>query len=42
MDNILIVAPTQKEIEQTQDGVITEVQNVRLGIFTSKVQEIPP
>lgn len=42
MDDLLIAAPTQAKMEQTCDSVIAEVQNARLEISTSRIQEIPP
>lgn len=42
MDDLLIAAPTRAEMEQTCDSVVAEVQNARLEISTSKIQEIPP
>lgn len=37
MDDFLIAAPTQKEMEETCDCVITEVQKVEREISTSKI-----
>lgn len=42
MDDLLVAAPTQAEMEQTHDSVVTEIQNAGLEISTSKIQEIPP
>ncbi|NXR70548.1 POK11 protein, partial [Rhadina sibilatrix] len=42
MDDLLIAAPTQTEMEQTHDSVVAEIQNAGLEISTSKIQEMPP
>ncbi|RMC02486.1 hypothetical protein DUI87_20880 [Hirundo rustica rustica] len=42
MDDLLIAAPTQQELQRARDCVITEVQNAGLEISTSKIQEIAP
>ncbi|NWU35784.1 POK25 protein, partial [Hylia prasina] len=42
MDDLLISAPMHKEMRETCDSVITEVQNAGLEISTSKIQEVPP
>ncbi|RMB89189.1 hypothetical protein DUI87_34451 [Hirundo rustica rustica] len=42
MDDLLIAAPTQQELQRARDYVITEVQNAGLEISTSKIQEIAP
>ncbi|KFO63234.1 hypothetical protein N302_04829, partial [Corvus brachyrhynchos] len=42
MDDLLISAPTQKEIEEACGSVATEIKNAGLEISTSKIQETPP
>ena len=42
MDDLLISAPTQKEMEEARDSVVTEIKRVGLEISTSKIQETPP
>ncbi|KFO58264.1 hypothetical protein N302_11368, partial [Corvus brachyrhynchos] len=42
MDDLLISAPTQKEMEEARDSVVTEIKNAGLEISTSKIQETPP
>ncbi|KAF4794541.1 endogenous retrovirus group K member 25 Pol protein-like protein [Turdus rufiventris] len=42
MDDLLIAASTQQELQQACDCVIEEVQKAGLEISTSKIQEIAP
>lgn len=42
MDDLLIAASTQAEMEQTNDSIFTEIQNAGLEISTSKIQQIAP
>ncbi|NWS29212.1 POK18 protein, partial [Polioptila caerulea] len=42
MDDLLISAPTHKEMQEACDCMIAEVQNVGLEISTSKIQEVSP
>ena len=42
MDDLLIAAPTQQELQKARDYVIAEVQKAGLEISTSKIQEIAP
>ncbi|RMC20166.1 hypothetical protein DUI87_01012 [Hirundo rustica rustica] len=42
MDDLLIAAQTQQELQEARDSVIAEVQNAGLEISTSKIQEIAP
>lgn len=42
MDDLLIAASTQQELQEARDSVITEVQKARLEISTSKIQENSP
>ncbi|KAF4794546.1 endogenous retrovirus group K member 25 Pol protein-like protein [Turdus rufiventris] len=42
MDDLLIAASAQQELQKARDCVITEVQKAGLEISTSKIQEIAP
>lgn len=42
MDDLLIVASTQQELQEARDCVITQVQKAGLEITVSKIQEITP
>ncbi|KFO64776.1 hypothetical protein N302_08945, partial [Corvus brachyrhynchos] len=42
MDDLLIAAATQKEVEEARGSVITAVQDAGLEVSTSKVQETSP
>ncbi|RMC14837.1 hypothetical protein DUI87_07013 [Hirundo rustica rustica] len=42
MDDLLIAAPTQQELQRARDCVIAEVQHAGLEISTSKIQETAP
>lgn len=42
MDDLLMAAPTEKEMEQTRDSVVTGVHSSGLEISTSKIQETSP
>ncbi|TRZ06248.1 hypothetical protein HGM15179_020859 [Zosterops borbonicus] len=42
MDDLLIAASTQQELQKARDCVIAEVQNAGLEISTSKIQEVAP
>ncbi|NXQ73871.1 POK18 protein, partial [Quiscalus mexicanus] len=42
MDDLLIAAPTQQELQEAHDCVIAEVQRAGLEISVSKIQEITP
>lgn len=42
MDDLLIAAATQKEVEEARDSVITAVRDAGLEVSTSKVQETSP
>ncbi|TRZ05402.1 hypothetical protein HGM15179_021705 [Zosterops borbonicus] len=42
MDDLLIAALTQQELQKARDCVIAEVQNAGLEISTSKIQEVAP
>lgn len=42
MDDLLIAAPTQMEMEQIHASVVPEVQNAGLEIPITKIQEVPP
>ncbi|TRZ15733.1 hypothetical protein HGM15179_011372 [Zosterops borbonicus] len=42
VDDLLIAASTQQELQKAHDCVIAEVQNAELEISTSKIQEVAP
>ncbi|NXS21416.1 POK18 protein, partial [Mystacornis crossleyi] len=42
MDDLLIAAPTQKEMKKAHDSVIAEVQKAGLETSASKIQQISP
>ncbi|KFO64064.1 hypothetical protein N302_10731, partial [Corvus brachyrhynchos] len=41
MDDLLISAPTRKEMEEARDSVVTEIKRAELEISMSKIQETP-
>lgn len=42
MDDLLITAPTQKQMEETRNSVIAEIKKARLVISESKIQDTAP
>ncbi|XP_014746170.1 PREDICTED: endogenous retrovirus group K member 11 Pol protein-like, partial [Sturnus vulgaris] len=42
MDDLLIAAPTQEQMEKTQDGGVVEIKKAGLVVSESKIQEIAP